>query len=436
VVVRDTPAALLLVAGRGKIQVVPIDADEIVIGRDASCQVAIDDRAFSRRHAVLRRAPLSITDLGSVNGLKLPSGILRDGASAPLAVGDAFHIGEFSFLVLSGTTADPSSHRSGRERLTVDDPTPEGVSSFVREIARSGINVVIQGETGVGKEVLASTLHALSGRGGPMSSINCAALTENLLENELFGHEKGAFTGAVAMKPGVLEATSGGTVFLDELGELPLAIQAKLLRAVETREVRRVGATRATPVDVRIVAATNRDLVDEVAAGRFREDLLFRLDGVTLRIPPLRERPAAITTLALRFIEESSRKLGRASAVASAELLAALAAHDWPGNVRELKATIERAVLLARGPQLAPRHLAFTTRRAPGTAPPPDGPAAAPADELGFLSAEERAERDRIVAALDEHGGNQTRAAEKLGMSRSALINKIAVYRIPRPRMR
>jgi two-component system response regulator AtoC len=434
---------MLLVAGRGKLLILPIEEDEITIGRDPACKIVLDDRAFSRKHAVLRRAPLSITDLASSNGIRTATGILRS-ATAQLSIGDSFHIGEFSFMLLGVTTSDPSSHRSGRERLLVVDPTPEGVSTFVREIARSEINVVIQGETGVGKEVLASTLHQLSGRSGPLSSLNCAALSENLLESELFGHEKGAFTGALATKAGLLEATSGGTVFLDELGEMPLTVQAKLLRAVEAREVRRVGSTKSFPIDVRIIAATNRDLADEVAAGRFREDLYFRLDGVTLRIPPLRERPTAIGPLALKFIEEAGKRLGRQSVHASPELLLALAQHDWPGNVRELKATIERAVLLARGSQLAPRHLAFSERRAtpipaaPVEPSPPRAVATGPSTDvdLGFLGAGEREERERIVAALEECVGNQTRTAEKLGISRSALINKIAIYRIPRPRSR
>ena len=420
---------LLLVVGNGKLAAFPITADEILIGRDAQCTIALDDRALSRCHAKLRRAPLTIEDLASTNGIKLASGILRS-ASSPLATGDSFHIGPFTFIVVAASTSEPSSHRSGRERLVVENPTPDGVSSFVREIARSGINVLVQGETGVGKEVLAATLHALSGRTGPLTSVNCAALSENLLESELFGHEKGAFTGALGTKPGLLEAAEGGTIFLDELGEMPLATQAKLLRAVEAREVRRIGSTRSIPIDIRIIAATNRELVDEVAAGRFREDLFFRLDGVTLRIPPLRERVAAIGPLALRFIEEAGRRLGRSNVRASPELLAALAAHDWPGNVRELKATIDRAVLLARGSELAPRHLAFSERR---RTPPPNVPAE-PTDELAFLDADQRDERARIVAALDENAGNQTRTAKALGISRSALVNRIAIYRIPRPR--
>lgn len=424
------PGQLLLVVGNGKLLVHAITADGILIGRDAQCTIALDDRALSRCHAKLRSAPLMIEDLGSTNGIKLASGILR-GGSAVLEIGDSFHIGPFSFIVVGTTTSEPSSHRSGRERLVVEDPTAEGVSSLVREIARSGINVLVQGETGVGKEVLASTLHALSGRTGPLTSVNCAALSENLLESELFGHEKGAFTGALATKAGLLEAAAGGTIFLDELGEMPLSTQAKLLRAVEAREVRRIGSTRSLPIDIRIIAATNRELIDEVVAGRFREDLYFRLDGVTLRIPPLRERSAAIGPLALRFIDDASRRLGRPGVRASPELIAALAAHDWPGNVRELKATIDRAVLLARGSELGPRHLAFSERRRT-----PVAAAATPAlaDELAFLDADQREERARIIAALDENAGNQTRTAKALGISRSALVNRIALYRIPRPR--
>jgi transcriptional regulator with GAF, ATPase, and Fis domain len=416
---------LLLVVGNGKLLLRPVDG-EIVIGRDPQCGVVLDDRALSRRHAVLRRAPLAIEDLGSMNGVRIANGVLH-GATSPLEIGDTFHIGAFTFIVVAAASQEPSSHRSGRERLVVEDPTPSGVSTFVREIARSDINVLIQGETGVGKEVLAEALHELSGR-ETLCSLNCAALSDTLLESELFGHEKGAFTGALSTKIGLLEVASGGTLFLDELGEMPPAIQAKLLRAVEAREVRRIGATRSIAVDVRIIAATNRELIDEVVAGRFREDLFFRLDGVTLRIPPLRERRAAIAPLALRFIEEAGRRLGRPTVRASPELLAALVAHDWPGNVRELRAAIDRAVLLARGTELAPRHLAFAERRAP------EPPAIMHVDELSFLDPDELADRARIVQALDDNAGNQTRTAKALRMSRSALINKINIYRIPRPR--
>ncbi len=437
---------LLLVVGNARLITHPITGDEVVIGRAPECDLVLEHRALSRRHAILRRTPqLTVQDLGSTNGVRLARGLVRGGEPVLLAPGESFHIGPFSFLIVDAQPADASTNRTGRDRLIVEDPTPEGVSTLVREIAKSGVNVLVLGETGVGKEVLATTIHALSERTGPLSSINCAALSEQLLESELFGHEKGAFTGAVGAKQGLLEAAGGGTVFLDEIGELPLSLQAKLLRAVESHEIRRLGSTRSIPIDVRIVAATNRELAAEVAAGRFRQDLFFRLDGVTLRIPPLRERRHAIGPLALKFVEEAARRLGRPEVRATPDLIVALSSHDWPGNVRELKAVIDRAVLLCRGAQLGSRHLAFSSRpegaeaappppRAPAPAPAPAVAAAPAADDLDFLDPEQRADRARVIAALDECAGNQTRAAKRLGISRTTLVNKLALYRIPRPR--
>jgi two-component system response regulator AtoC len=444
----DTPAVgeLLLVVGSGHLITHPLTDRPLLIGRSPDCDLVIDHRALSRKHAVLEHRPaLTIQDLGSTNGIRLSRGVVRGGDPIPLAPGESFHIGPFSFMVVNAEGA-ASTDRSGHELLRVDDPTEQGVSPLVAEIARTGVNVLIQGETGVGKEVLASTLHVLSGRSGPLSSINCASLSEQLLESELFGHEKGAFTGAVGLKQGLLEASTGGTVFLDELGELPLSLQAKLLRAVESREVRRLGSTRSVPIDVRFIAATNRELVAEVSEGRFRQDLFFRLDGVTLRIPPLRERRHQIGPLAMQFVQEAGERLGRPNMRLSAELLVALAEHDWPGNVRELKAVIDRGVLLSRGSQIGARHLAFA--KSETRAPAPRAPAAAtpaalavepsvsaPDDDVSFLDDEERADRARVIAVLEQCAGNQTRAAKQLGIARTTLVNKLNLYRIPRPRL-
>jgi DNA-binding NtrC family response regulator len=435
----DRSDGLLVVAGKGRLSTHVLTGDEIVIGRAPECDVIVDDRALSRRHAILRRVPqLALQDLGSTNGTRLARGLLRGGQPVALELGESFHIGPFTFVVVGGSPEAGSSPR-GQDPLVIEDPTVDHVSSLIHEIARSTVNVLIQGETGVGKEVLAASIHELSGRPGPFVRINCAALSEALLESELFGHHKGAFTGAIATRAGLLEAAADGTVFLDEIGELPLGIQAKLLRAVEAREVLRLGSTRPIPIAVRFVAATNRELPAEVASGRFRRDLYFRVDGVTLRIPPLRERVELIAPLALRFF--AAARPGRTPVQPTPELLAALATYDWPGNVRELKAVIERAVLLAGRDELGVRHLTFVARMreraAKAIASPAEALPAPPAIvEVAFLSVDQRADRDRILDALERTSGNQTRAAKLLDISRTTLINKLSLYRIPRPRTR
>ncbi|HVK74776.1 MAG TPA: sigma 54-interacting transcriptional regulator [Kofleriaceae bacterium] len=434
----------LLVAGEGFVSTYPFDR-ELVIGRGDGCDVVIEHRTLSRRHAVLRPGTTpTVQDLGSTNGTRVGGVVRRGGEPVALAATDSFHIGPFSFVLVARPSRDERS-LSGRDVLRVIDPTPRGVPALVREVAASGASVLILGETGVGKEVLATTMHELSGRRGPLTRINCAALSESLLESELFGHEKGAFTGATTQKIGLLEAADGGTVFLDELGEMPLAIQAKVLRVVEHREVLRLGSTRPVSIDVRFLAATNRDLAAAVAAGTFRRDLFFRLDGVSLVIPPLRERRGLIGPMALQFLEDA-RRAGGGAARLGGDVLAALEAHTWPGNVRELKAVIERAVLLARTGEIAVRHLAFAQRPAASVSPPEPVAAVAPVGAwpaaaagavpagLDFLDDEQRADRARLVAVLEECAGNQTRAAKKLGIARTTLVTKLRLYRVPRPR--
>jgi two-component system response regulator AtoC len=416
---------LLLVAGEGLLTTFPLVGDEVVIGRAPECDVVVAHATLSRRHAVLRLGPpLSIQDLGSKNGLRVARQRVHGGDPISLAVGESFHIGRFSFVVLRPPRSTSLSTRTGgADALRVIDPTVEKATSLVRDIAKSGLNALVLGETGVGKEVLAATLHELSGRKGAFVRVNCAALTANLFESELFGHEKGAFTGAVQSRIGLLEAAQGGTVFLDEVGELPSEAQAKLLRAIENKEITRVGAVKPMALDIRFVAATNRDLAGDVARGSFRSDLYFRLDGVTLVIPPLRERRDQIGPLALSFLKEAQAKSDRRAPLQlAADLLMRLEAHDWPGNVRELKAALERALLLARG-EIQARHLALAPL-----------PRARP-DSAADLSPHENLARQRIVDALAECNGNQTRAAKKLGMSRSTLVTKLALYKIPRPRV-
>ena len=431
---------LLLVAGEGLLETFALSGDEAIIGRAKECDVVIDHSTLSRRHARLRfGTAVTVEDLGSKNGTFVGDRRLEPDAAVTLAVGRGFHIGRFSFVMVR---SPQSRSRSGKEALSealrVVDPTADNVGPVIRDIAKSDVNTLIVGETGVGKEILAETLHRLSGRQGAFVRVNCAAISRALIESELFGYAKGAFTGATQERVGLFESAARGTVFLDEIGELPEAAQAKLLRVIETREILRVGAVRPVLVDVRFVAATNRDLPSQVASGRFRQDLFFRLDGVTLAIPPLRERRDRIESLARSFLQAAHDKRASTEPLRLAPgVMERLRAHDWPGNVRELKAVIERAVLLAGGGEITPRHVALTpmtgaTARGgtKGSTPPPSPKEARPYE----LTAQEAAERLRIVEALEACNGNQTRAAKHLGIARATLSNKLAIYRIPRPR--
>jgi DNA-binding NtrC family response regulator len=286
---------------------------------------------------------------------------------------------------------------------------------------------------------VAQELHRRSPRaGGPFLRVNCATLSEQLLESELFGHERGAFTGAVQAKPGLFETAAGGTVFLDEIGELPLALQAKLLVVLEERRVRRVGGVRDYPVDVRFISATNRDLGVERERQGFRGDLYYRLSGVTLRVPPLRERVEEIAPLARHFLHSASHLYGsHAPRQLSDSALAALRAWSWPGNVRELRNVIDRAILLTSGPTITRDHLRLDPADRPFNPdgpPTPTGLPALPAAPEIPPELLEHPQRKEIVAALAQFAGNQSRAAKLLGISRNALFARMRKYRIPRPR--
>jgi two-component system, NtrC family, response regulator HydG len=289
-------------------------------------------------------------------------------------------------------------------------------------VAPHSTTVVILGETGTGKGLLARYVHECSSRcREPMVELNCAGLQRELAESELFGHEKGAFTGAADRKLGLFEAARGGTLFLDEVGELDLAVQAKLLKAIEDKTLRRVGGLTEIEVDVRLVAATHRDLEGEVAAGRFRPDLYYRLSVFAVRMPSLRERPADIVPLALHFLTQF--RAGRPPRL-SAEACAQLKAHDWPGNVRELRNVMERASIVAGGAdEIALEHLPLPA----GTAPASH---LLPRLASGQLTMQD-AERLSIEAAMARHGGNVVAAAAQLGVSRGRLYRKARKYDIP-----
>ena len=293
--------------------------------------------------------------------------------------------------------------------------------------------------TGAGKEVLARAIHAHSPRAkGPFVGIDVSALSESTLESELFGHEKGAFTGSVATRIGLLESAKGGTVFLDEAANLSTGAQKKLLRVLELREVLPVGANRPRPIDVRFVAATNCDLEAESRAGRFREDLIYRLNSLTLIIPPLRERPLEIEPLARTFLAAACKQLERAVPPAlSPAALNLLRRYSWRGNVRELRNAIERASALCVGETILPEHLPPSLLAAAPVAAPPSRAADGPGRADPALRADLRdLERARITDALERHGGNQSRAARELGISRGTLIARIEEFGLPRPRRR
>jgi DNA-binding NtrC family response regulator len=307
----------------------------------------------------------------------------------------------------------------------------EGV---IARIARGNINVILTGETGVGKELVAELVHTESPRAHkPLVRLNCAAFSEALLASELFGHERGAFTGADRTKPGLLETADGGTVFLDEIGELPMSIQPKLLRVLEDKVVTRVGGLKGRPIDVRFVAATNRDLEVEVAQGRFRRDLYFRLSGFQLRIASLRDRRDDILEIARDFLEQASRAAGLASAPQlSPETVEYLLGYSWPGNVRELRNVIDRAVLLCEGGVITPEHLPTDKMRQRIALFAP--PAVADEGPDPLLSALAEREKQSLVEALARCGGNQTQAARLLGISRGTFLTRMNAYGIARPR--
>jgi DNA-binding NtrC family response regulator len=325
--------------------------------------------------------------------------------------------------------------RRGAPMIVGEDAALRQVSVALHRAAGTDATVLLQGESGTGKELFARALHALSSRAdGPFVAINCAAIPDALLESELFGHEKGAFTGAVARKLGRFEMAHKGTLFLDEIGDLPIGLQAKILRAIEERRFERVGGNTSLLVDVRIVAATNKHLKAAVAARQFREDLFFRLSVFPVTIPPLRDRRDDITILARHFVERFCKELKKPPVTLSPQALEELQMYPWPGNVRELQNCIERAVILADGDTILPRNLNLSFR-------PPREEAAATLDPWvhidlsGTLSDASRrvlaeVERRKIVQTLAETEGNKVRASEILQVTYKTFLTKLREYGI------
>jgi two-component system response regulator AtoC len=408
---------------------------ELILGRGSDASVVVDHPSVSRSHARLRVGPsqLVVEDLGGVNGTRLAGQPLAAGESTPVRIGEAIELGDVVCVIQRGRVARAAAQPDGALVLG-RSPAMLEVARVIDRVAPGMISVVVVGETGAGKEVVSDAIVRRSRRANkPFVRLNCAAVAEQLLESEWFGHERGAFTGALVAKPGLLETADGGTVLLDEIGELPMNLQAKLLRVVEERAMMRVGGVKPRRLDVRFLAATNRDLEAEVARGTFRQDLYFRLNGVTIHVPPLRERLEEIESLAKAFIAEASDHAGRPPLALDPKALAWLLAHPWPGNVRELRNMMERAVLLAAGDTLTLEDLASRavagSRTTPSMSPDP-----VPSSRGSLRDAVADVERQRVLDALAEANGNQKRAAELLGISRGTLIARLETFGIARPR--
>jgi two-component system response regulator AtoC len=325
------------------------------------------------------------------------------------------------------------AERRGAPRIIGENSKLRQVSQQLHRAAVTDATVLLEGESGTGKELFARALHALSPRNdGPFVAINCAAIPDTLLETELFGYEKGAFTGAGARKPGRFELAHRGTLFLDEIGDLPLPLQAKILRALEEKQFERVGGTQSLNVDVRVVAATNRQLKQRVAERQFREDLYFRLSVFPIQIPPLRERVDDVLILARHFVEKFSRDLNKKALTLAPGAIDELLVYPWPGNVRELQNCIERAVILTEGDTIHARHLNLSSRQ---VAPPP---VASPWDQIDLSGTipealrrvTEEVERRKIAQALQDCNGNKAHVADALHIGYKMLLQKMKTYGI------
>jgi two-component system, NtrC family, response regulator AtoC len=406
----------------GEAEVVHLSSDRpVVVGRRAPSELLLDNAAVSRQHArfsVIDGAVI-VEDLDSSNGTLVEGKRIRRHS---LRAGEQIHIGP-ARLVLASARSIPAID-DAESQIVILNPAMTALYALARRVAQHPTSTLILGETGTGKEHLARTVHAAGPRRDkPFVAVNCAAIPQGITESILFGHERGAFTGAATRSIGLFEQASSGVLFLDEIGELPPAIQAALLRVLETKRIRRVGGTADLPVDVRLVMATHCDLEAMVADGSFRRDLYYRINTVVLQVPPLRERRDEIKPLAAKFLQEARREWGVGPARIDDEAMALLLAHSWPGNVRELRHVIERAVLLAKGDSIRSEDLPGLVGReaSPSPSTPADQTATLPAlrDEV------DRYEAELIQRALKQTDGNCRAAAKLLRVPVRTLFRKL-----------
>ncbi|MBK8215923.1 MAG: sigma 54-dependent Fis family transcriptional regulator [Myxococcales bacterium] len=415
---------LVVLDGPSRGAKVRVDGPRATIGSSEACTLRLVDRLVSRMHCALEvgESHLVLRDLGSTNGTYVGELRVRD---VDLLPGAVVRVGESAFRVETEghARAVPLSSRDSFGELVGSSLSMRQVYAMLERVAPTDATVLVTGETGTGKDVVARSLHAASPRArGPFVPVDCGAIPENLIESELFGHVRGAFTGAVQSRKGAFEEAHGGTLFLDEIGEMPLSMQPKLLRAIESRAIRRVGASTQTPIDVRIVAATHRTLARSVNEGTFREDLYYRLAVVEVTLPPLRARRGDVALLADRFF----RKIAPKGTRLSSDALRQLENRSWPGNVRELRNYVERAVALGQlSDETAP-----VSRATPEPPILPDGLESLVPLGLPLKEAREKwteaFESIYVRAMLESTGGNVTRAAERAGVSRRFLQRTLA----------
>jgi DNA-binding NtrC family response regulator len=415
-----------------------VDHDVLRIGSLQDSDIKLSDSAVSRLHAEVLRTPEGVLlhDCGSTNGTFV----------GPIRVKEVYLTPETRFRIgnteLVFTPADEVIEIHPSEKNRLDDLVGNStamreVFSIIERVAPTELTVLVTGETGTGKELASRAVHNLSRRKkGLLRVFDCGAAPATLIEAELFGHEKGAFTGATQARNGVFEQADGGTLFLDEIGELPLDLQPKLLRVLEQREVRRVGSGKLRSVDVRVVAATNRRLRDEVEAGRFREDLYYRLAVVELELPPLRERLEDLPPLIEHLLERACQRvgLGRPVEVVSPEVIALFQAYRWPGNIRELNNVLERALPFTDGNEITLAELPDALRGQGKGKRKASVPMPSPASDMPFKDAKDQLiqafERQYLVDLIERHGGNVSRAARAADMDRKSITRLLKKHGI------
>ena len=417
---------LVVVKGPDRGETIAIAEAPITIGSGGGSDVLLSDPTISRKHLGIDPGPagLVLRDLGSTNGSFVQGSRFNE---LTLAFGTEVTIGKtvLKYLPTEEEIDLAPSENESYGSLVGRDAKLRRLFRVLDDVAATEATVLIEGETGTGKELLAEEIHRHSPRkDGPFIVFDCGAVPDELIESALFGHVRGAFTGAITDRPGAFEEADGGTLFLDEIGELPLPLQPKLLRVLEAREVRRIGSAQPRKINVRVIAATNRDLREEVNRGTFRQDLYFRLEVVRLQVPPLRERPEDIPVLAEHFRQLA--KPGAAGAPLSDEALANFMAHPWPGNVRELRNAVERLTVMDEMPFSTP-----ATRPATGAEPPVDV-------QQPFKDAKnalvEGFERRYVSAMLEATGGNISEAARRAGIDRVYLLRLMGRYGLRKPR--